>query len=76
MPLSNYLAQSLAMGALLSGWGLGWGAWMNTWQLALLAAAIVSVQWLASRWWMARHAQGPLEALWRRLAEGSSSAAR
>jgi uncharacterized membrane protein YeiB len=47
---------------------------MNIWQLALLAAAIVSVQWVASRWWMARHAQGPLEAVWRRLAEGPSSA--
>jgi uncharacterized protein len=70
MPLTNYLAQSLAMGALLSGWGLGWGAWMNTWQLAVLGIAIVIVQWLVSRWWMARHAHGPLEALWRRAAEG------
>lgn len=74
MPLTNYLVQSLAMGALLSGWGLGWGAWMNTWQLALLAAAIVACQWLASRWWMARHAHGPLEAVWRRVSEGPALA--
>jgi uncharacterized protein len=71
MPLTNYLAQSIAMGALLSGWGLGWGGWMNTWQLAVLGIAIVIVQWLGSRWWMARRAHGPLEALWRRVAEGA-----
>lgn len=66
MPLTNYLLQSLAMGALLSGWGLGWGQWMDTAQLAGLGLVIVLVQWLISAAWMSRHAQGPIEALWRR----------
>lgn len=71
MPLSNYLLQSVVMGALLSGWGLGWGAWMNTWQLALLGLAIVFVQWLVSAAWLRVRNQGPLEAWWRRLSYGA-----
>lgn len=67
MPLTNYLAQSVAMGALLSGWGLGWGAALSTTQLALLALAIVVVQIVASRAWIARFGQGPVEALWKRV---------
>jgi len=70
MPLTNYLLQSVAMGALLSGWGLGWGRWMTHADLLLLALAIVVVQWIASRAWMGRFAQGPLEALWRRVTYG------
>ena len=66
MPLSNYLLQSLLMGALLSGWGLGWGATLGRAQLALLAAAIVLVQIMLSRAWIARFGVGPLETLWRR----------
>ncbi|UUZ54482.1 DUF418 domain-containing protein [Massilia sp. H-1] len=34
--------------------------------LMLLAAAIMAVQLAFSHWWMARHALGPAEALWRR----------
>lgn len=67
MPLTNYLLQSVAMGALLSGWGLGLGAVLGKAQLALLAAAIVAVQLVASRAWIARFGQGPVEALWRRV---------
>jgi uncharacterized protein len=66
MPLTNYLMQSLAMGALLSGWGLGLGDDLTRAQLALLALAIVAVQLAASRAWIARFGQGPLEAWWRR----------
>lgn len=70
MPLTNYLLQSVAMGALLSGWGLGWGAELGAAQLSLLAFAIVAVQLVASRWWIARVGQGPVEALWRRVTYG------
>jgi uncharacterized protein len=67
MPLTNYLLQSVAMGALLSGWGLGLGAVLGKAELALLALAIVAVQFVASRAWIARFGQGPVEALWRRV---------
>lgn len=67
MPLTNYLLQSLAMGALLSGWGLGLGDAFTRVQLALAALAIVAVQLAASRAWIARFGQGPVEAWWRRV---------
>lgn len=65
MPLTNYIAQSIVMGLLLSGWGLGLGAVLGGAELALLALAIVALQLVASRAWIARFGQGPLEALWR-----------
>jgi uncharacterized protein len=66
MPLTNYLAQSVLMGFLLSGWGLGLGAELNRAELALLALAIVAVQWTVSRWWIGRFRTGPMEAWWAR----------
>ena len=65
MPLTNYLLQSVAMGVLLTGWGLGLGTRLSYAQLSVTAAAIFVVQVIASRAWLAVHAQGPLEALWR-----------
>ncbi len=71
MPLTNYLLQSLVMGALLSGWGFGLGGALGKAQLALLALVIVAVQIAASRAWIARFGQGPVEALWRKATYGS-----
>lgn len=71
MPLTNYLAQSVLMGALLSGWGLGLGAELGRAELAALALAIVLLQIAASRWWIGRFGHGPIEALWRRATYGA-----
>ncbi len=65
MPLTNYFVQSIAMGALLSGWGLALGPRLGYWQMALLAVAIFTVQVVLSRLWLKRIRQGPLEAIWR-----------
>lgn len=67
MPLTNYLLQSIAMGALLSGWGLALGPRLNYWQTAALAVMIVVFQVLLSSLWLGpmKMRQGPLEALWR-----------
>ena len=70
MPLTNYLMQSVFMGALLSGWGLGLGASLRHAELAALALAIVVVQVMVSRVWIARFGTGPVEALWRRATYG------
>jgi len=67
MPLTNYVAQSGAMGALLSGWGLGLGDGLSRAELATLALLIVALQITISRQWIARVGEGPLEALWRRV---------
>ncbi len=66
MPLTNYLLQSVAMGGLLSGWGLGLGAALGYSEAVALAVAIFVAQLALSRWWLQHQAQGPLEALWRR----------
>ncbi len=71
MPLSNYLLQSLLMGMLLSGWGLGLGASLGHAQLAALALTIVLLQVAASRVWIERFGAGPVESLWRRVTYGA-----
>ncbi|MGZ8993885.1 MAG: DUF418 domain-containing protein [Burkholderiaceae bacterium] len=67
MPLTNYLLQSIAMGALLSGWGLALGPHLSYWQTAMVAVAIVLFQIALSKFWLGpmKMKQGPLEALWR-----------
>jgi uncharacterized protein len=65
MPLTNYLLQSVAMGALLSGWGLALAPRLDYTATALLAIAIFAAQVLVSRWWLRYRSQGPLERWWR-----------
>jgi uncharacterized protein len=65
MPLTNYLLQSIAMGALLSGWGLALAPRFGYAETALLAVAVFAAQVLLSRAWLRRWKQGPLERLWR-----------
>jgi len=72
LSLTNYVGQSLAMAALLSGWGLGLGANASRAQLAALALALFAAQVAFSRWVLANYRQGPLEALWRRWTYGAS----
>ncbi|HET9023743.1 MAG TPA: DUF418 domain-containing protein, partial [Burkholderiaceae bacterium] len=66
MPLTNYLAQSIAMGALLSGWGLALAPRVGYAESAALGGAIFAGQLVLSRWWLQRFEQGPLERLWRK----------
>jgi uncharacterized protein len=65
MALSNYVLQSVVMGAVLSGWGLALGDTLAYAQLSALACMVFVVQLVASRWWLKVFRQGPLEALWR-----------
>ncbi|MFN4134610.1 MAG: DUF418 domain-containing protein [Novosphingobium sp.] len=65
---TNYIGTSALMLAIFAGWGLSLGpelprAWLPAFVLLGWAAMLA---W--PRWWLARFGQGPLEALWRRLA--------
>jgi len=65
---TNYLGTSVLMTAIFCGWGLGLGmqvprAWLPAFVLLGWAAMLAWPQW-----WLARFRQGPLEALWRKLA--------
>lgn len=66
MALTNYLTQSLVLMLLLQGFGFGLGASTTPAGMIGIALSIMCAQLLFSHWWMARHAQGPMEALWRR----------
>lgn len=67
MALTNYLTQSMLLSFLLQGWGLGLGAVMHRAQLLGLCLGIMLGQLAWCHWWLARHAQGPVEAAWRRF---------
>lgn len=73
MALTNYLTQSVLAMLLLQGFALGLGATLTRLELMVMAVLIMGVQLAFSHWWMARHAQGPAEALWRRYTYRTNS---
>ena len=67
MPLTNYLALSVVNGLVFFGVGLCFIGRLPLPAIYLYALALFGLQVMWSRWWLARHAQGPVEVLWRRL---------
>lgn len=75
MPLSNYLGQSVVATVLFHGWGLGlYGRTGPAAEVTIGVAVFVLVQMPLSRWWLRSHANGPMEAVWRRMTYGRSRA--
>jgi len=71
MAFTNYLGQSLVFALVLSGFGLGMARYWDFAALTVFGPAFFFlVQVPLSRWWLSRHAQGPLEAIWRRFTFG------
>ena len=70
MAFSNYIATSLVMTAVFSGWGFGLGGKVShaAQPLFVLAMWALILGW--SLPWLAHYRQGPLEWLWRSLTEG------
>lgn len=64
---TNYLGMTVLMGAVFSGWGLGWGPELPRAWLPLFVVGGWAIMLAWPRWWLARHRAGPMEALWRRL---------
>jgi uncharacterized protein len=75
MALTNYLSQSVINGLVFYGIGLGLVGRLPAWGIYGYAVALFATQALFSRWWLSRHAQGPMEALWRRWTYGRASTA-
>jgi uncharacterized protein len=67
MAFTNYIAQSVILGWIFYGYGLGLFGRMNSSSGLLLVLGLYAVQALASRWWLQRFAFGPIEWLWRAL---------
>ena len=70
MALTNYLAQSVVAGLLFYGIGFGLIGHLRPPAFYAVAVLIFALQVMASRWWLRHHAQGPMEALWRRWTYG------
>jgi len=72
MALTNYLAQGLIYGFVLSGVGpgLALAGSIGTFYVLLICVAFFAFQTAFSHWWLARYRFGPMEWLWRALTYG------
>ena len=75
MALTNYLTQTVAGIGVFYGIGFGLAGRLSYTATYAYVVVLFVAQVLFSRWWLARHAQGPMEALWRRLTYGAAGAA-
>ncbi len=74
MALTNYLTHSVLGVLLFYGIGFGLAGRLPIWGFYSYAVVLFAAQVVFSRWWLARHAQGPMEALWRRWTYGRAKA--
>lgn len=74
MALTNYLSHSILGIVIFYGIGFGLIGHLPPLAFYAVALAIFAAQLLVSRWWLSRHAQGPAEAVWRRLTYGGAKA--
>jgi uncharacterized protein len=70
MALTNYLSQTVV--GIIVFYGIGFGLVGRLPLLGIYGVAVLlfTAQVVVSRWWLARHAQGPMEYLWRRWTYG------
>jgi uncharacterized protein len=74
MALTNYLTHSVLGVVLFYGVGFGLAGRLSIPATYAYATCLFAAQVVFSRWWLAHHAQGPMEALWRRLTYGRPAA--
>ncbi|WP_240139467.1 DUF418 domain-containing protein [Streptomyces sp. MUM 178J] len=61
MTLTNYVAQSLVLAFVFTGYGAALVGRLAPAYVTLAALALFAAQALLSRWWLARHPYGPVE---------------
>jgi uncharacterized protein len=71
MALSNYVGQSLISAFVFYGFGLGYFAYLERYQLTFVFLAVILVQIVASTAWLQHFRYGPLEWLWRSIIYGT-----
>jgi uncharacterized protein len=76
MAFTNYIIQSVVLGWIFFGYGLGLYNQMGAATGFALAIAIFGVQALFSGWWLKHWRFGPIEWLWRSLMYGKSQPMR
>lgn len=66
MSLTNYITQSIVGSMLYYNWGFALHNQFGITASALAGVAFFILQFYFCRWWMAHHAHGPLEYIWKR----------
>jgi uncharacterized protein len=72
MAFTNYLAQSVMLGWIFYGYGLGLFGKLGVTGALAIAIAVYFMQVPFSAWWLARYRYGPVEWLWRTLMYGEA----
>lgn len=72
MAFTNYLSQSVILGWIFYGYGLGLFGKLGVTSALAIAVAIYIAQVFFSAWWLARYRYGPIEWLWRTLMYGKA----
>jgi uncharacterized protein len=70
MAFTNYIVQSLLLGWIFYGYGLGWFGRLGPVAGLGLVVLIYAAQAVYSQWWLARFRYGPIEWFWRALMYG------
>lgn len=76
MAFTNYLAQSVILGWIFYGYGLGLFGKLGVTSALGIALAVYFVQVPFSAWWLRRYRYGPVEWLWRTLMYGETQPMR
>jgi uncharacterized protein len=76
MAFTNYIMQSIILGFIFYGYGLGLFGKVSSATGLVLVVGIYAAQAVISRLWLARFAYGPIEWLWRALMYGRAPAFR
>jgi uncharacterized protein len=72
MAFTNYLAQSVILGWIFYGYGLGLFGKLGVTSALAIGLTVYFVQIPFSAWWLGRYRYGPVEWLWRTLMYGAA----
>jgi uncharacterized protein len=76
MAFTNYLAQSVILGWVFYGYGLGLFGKLGVTSALAIGIAVYIAQVPFSAWWLGRYRYGPIEWLWRTLMYGAAQPMR
>ena len=76
MAFTNYLAQSIILGWIFYGYGLGLFGKLGVTSALAIGIAVYIAQVPFSAWWLGRYRYGPVEWLWRTLMYGEAQPMR
>ena len=71
MAFTNYLIQSLILGWIFYGYGLGLFGKLSVSTALIIGVVVYAMQIAFSAWWLGRYRYGPVEWLWRSLMYGT-----